>query len=155
MRASIPFVLLLLSAACTSRQPAPIARLIVRDSFSIPGPARVAGELTPELMRRLAPRVRSIQLEQPAVTIAPGDTFTIFRLVVRVLDSAGVTLGRTRLYNFGLVDGAAALDPPPVVRGRTEGESQMRMSFPERLWAGRSDAPPETWLRITVRQRQP
>jgi hypothetical protein len=146
---------LLLLAACASSPPTPITRVVRRDTLLIAAPGMGVGELTPDQVRALAPRVRAIQLEQGATTIAPGDTFSIFRFPIRLLDSTGATLGRTRIYDFGMKEGAAAMQPPPIVRGIRAGESQMHISFARRMWVGRSDPPAETFLRITVRPRPP
>ena len=147
--------LLVLLASCASAPPSPITRVERRDTIMLLGRSLGAGELTPEQLRALAPRIRAVQLEQGATTIAPGDTFSIERFAIRLLDSSGVTLGRTRLYDFGLKEGAAAMKPPPIVRGMRPGESQVHISFPRSLWTGRADPPAETFLRVVVRPRPP
>ena len=111
------------------------------------------GELTPDQMRALAPRVATLRPDVDSVVLSVGETFSALRFMVRVLDSAGTTLGQMRRYSFGLADGAAKMDPPPVVRGVKEGVSLLRISFPSSLWVGRADDPVESFVRVIVRPR--
>ena len=153
MRFPSPIVLAALVAGCASApasQPAGPQPSSI--TFSHQFDARNSG-LTLEQLRAIAPRVATIQPEVDSVTIAPGETISALQFSAWVLDSAGATLGLLRRYDFALTEGAATMDPPPTVRGVREGVSLLRISYPKRLWVGRTDAPPERFVRIIVRPR--
>jgi hypothetical protein len=152
MRILTPLALAALVAGCASGASNSAASQPESTTFSHQLDSRNAG-LMPEQLRALAPRVAAIQPDVDSVTIAPGETISALQFSARVLDSAGTTLGLLRRYDFALAGSAATMDPAPTVRGVTEGVSLLRISYPRRLWVGRTDAPPERFVRIIVRPR--
>ena len=153
MRIPSPIALAALVVACASgHASSPAASQPESITFSRQLDSRNGG-LMPEQLRALAPRVAAIQPDVDSVTIAPGETISALQFSARVLDSAGTTLGLLRRYDFALAGGAAIMDSPPTVRGVKEGVSLLRISYPRRLWVGRTDAPPERFVRVIVRPR--
>jgi hypothetical protein len=153
MRILPPLAIAALVAGCASGSASPpVESRPASITFSHQVDPRNGG-LTFEQLRDLAPRVATIQPEVDSVTIAPGETISALQFSARVLDSAGATLGLLRRYDFALTYGAATMDSPPTVRGVKEGMSLLRISYPKRLWVGRTDAPPERFIRVIVRPR--
>jgi hypothetical protein len=101
-------------------------------------------------LRQLAPLVGSVRITPEQTLIAVGDTFSLTRFNLSVLDSAGKEIGRTRRSGFSMHNGALDLIQPPVVRGSYSGPAVVTLEFPRTAWVGRSDSVPGATLRVSV-----
>lgn len=100
------------------------------------------GDVSPMRYGEIAPRIATIRLEPAELRLQVGDTLSI-RSAVKVVavDSAGRSLGTLPVYNVGMTPGAAVLTESQSVTGRGPGESELRISFPQSMAAGRNDIP--------------
>lgn len=98
----------------------------------------------------LAPKVRSITAEPSTLTVHVGDSVSLNRIIVTVIDSSGHARGNLIGYDFQIKPGEPATARPRQVKGVRRGTADLVIHYPRAAWKARTDARPEAHVKIVV-----
>lgn len=143
-------VALVLACAACHRQPA-LATVTVPVLVTVD---QSAGELSPDEIAKVAPRVARIVVMPESLSISPGETYSYAMLRVVAVDSSGRALGRLRVFDTSMNPGAAVLAGARQLRGVFPGTNELWIRFPQALWSGGGSSLPAIPVHIVVRSAE-
>jgi hypothetical protein len=115
--------------------------LEISDVTDDPGPAAVAGDAFLEAadIEALRDRVAGIRVEPDSLVMSMGETLSLDRVHVILVDTAGQRLGRVRQVRWQFVSGAFSFTPPDTLRATVPGRTEIHATLPETALRDRAD----------------
>ncbi len=115
------------------------------------GSAKQLKPLAPAEMISLAPKVRSITAEPSTLTLRVGETVSLGRIIVTVIDSSGKARGTLIGYDFSIKPGEPATAVPRQITGMRPGTTDLVIHYPRTAWKARTDPRVEAHVKIIVK----
>jgi hypothetical protein len=106
--------------------------------------------LDPTQVIALVPKVKAIKADPTTLTLHVGETVSLGRITVTVIDSAGRTAGALIGYDFAIKPGEPATAMPRQVTGVRPGTTELAILYPRSAWTARKDPRAETKVKIVV-----
>ena len=102
-------------------------------------------------MVSLAPKVKGINAEPATLTLHVGETVSLDKIAVTVIDSSGKTRGTLIGYDFVIKPGEAASARPRQITGVRPGTADLVLRYPRTAWKARTDPRVEAHVKVVVK----
>lgn len=109
-----------------------------------------ATDIAPDQLTAVARTVKSVRAEPTTLTLRVGETVTLGKITVTVLDSSGKVRGRLAGYDFGIPPDGPAVAVPRQITGVRPGTTELTVRYPRNSWKERTDPRAEAKIKIVV-----
>lgn len=106
--------------------------------------------LDPTQVIAIAPKVKALKADPATLTLHVGETVSLGRITVTVIDSTGRTAGALIGYDFAIKPGEPATVMPRQVTGVRPGTTELTILYPRSAWTARKDPRAETKVKVVV-----
>lgn len=102
-------------------------------------------------MASLAPKVKAITAAPATLTLHVGETVSLDKVTVTVIDSSGKARGILIGYDFVIKPGEPASAVPRQVTGVRPGTTDLVIRYPRTAWKARTDPRVEAHVKVVVK----
>ena len=112
--------------------------------------AGASREIPETQLIELSRTVKALRVEPDTIRIKVGQSVSLDRFTVTVIDSANKVHGRLVGYDFAIRPGEPASAVPRTITGVRPGTTQLAVRYPRTYWKVRTDPRVETKVTVVV-----